>query len=56
MKIVVLIQVFNAVMGYFMWLAYGYQISIWIIAALSVFSTISFFVVKTAQERQGITF
>jgi hypothetical protein len=46
------IQVFNAVMDYFMWLTYGYLISSWTIATLTVFSTILIFAIKTAQERE----
>jgi hypothetical protein len=46
------IQVFNAVMDYFMWLTYGYLISSWTIANLSVFSTILIFAIKIAHERE----
>jgi hypothetical protein len=47
------IQVFNAIMDYFMWLTYGYLISSSTIATLSVFYTILIFAIKTAQEREA---
>lgn len=46
-------QVFNAIMGYFTWFAYGYSVSIWIIVALSVFYTILFFAIEIAREREA---
>jgi hypothetical protein len=47
------IQIFNAIMDYFMWLTYGYLISSWTIATLSVFYTILIFAIKTAQEKEA---
>jgi len=48
-----IIQVFNAVIDYFMWLTYGYLISSWTIATLTVFNTILIFAIKTAQEKEA---
>jgi len=53
-KVVLMIQVFNAVLAYFMLLAYGSLITSWTIAALSIFSTITIFLIKTAQEKEAI--
>ena len=50
-KIIALIQVFNVAMGFFVWLAYGYLVSGWTIAALSVGYTVLILAIKKAQER-----
>ena len=52
-KIIMIIQVFNATMAYFMWVAYGYVIPSWTIAALSVFYTLMILAIKVAQEREA---
>jgi hypothetical protein len=49
-KIIALIQVFNVVIGYFVWLAYGYLVSGWTIAILSVGYTSLILAIKKAQE------
>ena len=49
-KIIVLIQVFNVAMGYFVWLAYGYLVQGWTIATLSVGYTVLILAIKKAQE------
>jgi hypothetical protein len=48
-----IIQVFNAIMDYFMWLTYGYLIPTWTIATLTVFYTILILAIKVAQEREA---
>ena len=53
-KFVLMIQVFNAVMAYFMLLAYGTIITSWTVADLSIFSTITIFLIKTGQEKEAI--
>ena len=49
-KIIALIQVFNIAMGFFVWLAYGYLVSGWTIATLSVGYTVLILAIKKAQE------
>ena len=51
-KIIAVIQIFNAVMDYFMWLQYGYLVPSWTIASLSVFYTILILAIKKAQENE----
>ena len=51
-KIIMIIQVFNAVMSASMWLSYGYLFPIWKIAALTVFCTLLIFATKVAVERE----
>lgn len=48
---VMVIQIFNAFLDYFMWLSYGYLLSIWTIAAMTVFYTLLVFAVKVAIEK-----
>jgi hypothetical protein len=48
-----IIQVFNAIMDYFMWLTYGYLIPTWTIATLTVFYTILILAIKVPQEREA---
>jgi len=52
-KIIMIIQVFNATMAYFMWVAYGHVIPSWTIAALSVFYTLMILATKVAQEKEA---
>ncbi len=52
-KIVLLIQIINAVMDYFMWIAYGYLIPSWTIATMLVFYTIMILAIKVAQEKEA---
>jgi hypothetical protein len=47
------IQVFNAIMGYLMWVSYGYLIPSWTIATLTVFYTVMILAIKVAQEREA---
>jgi hypothetical protein len=49
-KIIALIQVLNIAIGYFVWLAYGYLVSGWTIAILSVGYTSLILAIKKAQE------
>ena len=51
-RIVLVIQIFNAVMDYFMWISYGYLIPSWTIATLNVFYTVLIFAIKIAQEKE----
>ena len=50
-KILMVIQISNAIMDYFMWLSYGYLIPSWTIAAMTVFYTLLVFAVKVAIEK-----
>jgi len=47
------IQIFNAIMDYFMWLTYGYLIPSWTIVTMTVFYTVLIFAVKVAIEREA---
>jgi hypothetical protein len=51
-KIIALIQVFNLAIGFFVWLSYGYLISSWTIAGLSVGCTFLILAIKRAQENE----
>jgi uncharacterized protein with PQ loop repeat len=50
-KTIALIQLFNAVIAYFAWLAYGYAVSAETIVALSVGYTFLILAIKKANER-----
>jgi hypothetical protein len=52
-RIVALIQVFNAAIGYFAWLAYGYAVSAETIVALSVGYTFLILAIKKAHESEA---
>jgi hypothetical protein len=52
-RFVLVIQVFNVTMDYFMWVAYDYSVSSWTIAMLTVFYTILFLAIKVAVEREA---
>ena len=47
------IQIFNAVMNFSMWLTYGYLFSGWTIAGLTVFGTLLILAVKVSIEREA---
>ena len=47
------IQIFNAVMNFSMWLTYGYLFSGWIIAGLTIFGTLLIYAVKVSIEREA---
>ncbi len=51
-KLVLMIQVFNFIVDYFVWVSYDYAISVWTIAALNVFYTVIVFAVKIAVEKR----
>ncbi len=51
-RFILVIQVFNAVTDYFMWMAYDYSVSAWTVATLTVFYTILFLAIKVAVERE----
>lgn len=46
-----LIQIFEAIIDYIMWLTYGYLIPIWTIATMTVFYTLLVFALKVAIEK-----
>jgi hypothetical protein len=50
-KIILVIQIFNAFADSFTWLTYGYLIPIWTIATMTVFYTLLIFAVKVAIEK-----
>jgi hypothetical protein len=50
-KIILVIQIFNAVTDYFMWLTYGFLIPIWTFATMTVFYTLLILAVKVAIEK-----
>ena len=50
-KIIALIQIFNAFMDYFMWVAYGFLVPSWTIATISIGYIILIFAIKKAQEK-----
>jgi hypothetical protein len=52
-KIIALIQIFNAVMDYFMWVAYGFLVPSWTLATLSVGYLVLVFAIKRAQEKEA---
>jgi hypothetical protein len=54
-KIISMIQVFNAVIAYFAWLSYGYAISAETIVALSVGYTFLILAIKKANEGAAST-
>jgi hypothetical protein len=51
MKVIALIQIFNAAMDYFMWAAYGYLVPSWTIATISLGYLILIFAINKAQEK-----
>jgi peptidoglycan/LPS O-acetylase OafA/YrhL len=51
-KILALIQLVNAGMDYFMWVAYGFLVPSWTLATLSVGYLVLIFAVKRAQEKE----
>lgn len=52
-KFVLVVQVFNAVVDFFMWVAYDYSVSSWTIATLTVFYTVLLLAIKVAVEREA---
>jgi hypothetical protein len=52
-KIIALIQVLNVVIGYSMWLSYGYLVSGWTIASLSFGYTVLILAIKKAVENNS---
>jgi hypothetical protein len=52
-KIIMLIQVINIIIDYFIWVSYDYLISGWTIATLTVFFTVMILAIKVAQEREA---
>jgi ABC-type bacteriocin/lantibiotic exporter with double-glycine peptidase domain len=54
-KIALIIQVFNLIMDYFIWVTYDYSIPSWTMVTLNVFFTILIFATKVAQEKTGLT-
>jgi hypothetical protein len=52
-RLVLVIQVFNAVIDYFTWVTYGYSVPSGTIATLTVFYTILVLAIKAAIERDA---
>ena len=52
-KIFAAVQVFNAAMDYYMWLAYGYMVPSWALASLMLTCVVLVFTVKAAQEKEA---
>lgn len=54
-KIIMLIQVSNLVINYFVWLVYGDLVEGWTIVALSIGYTVLILAIKQAQENESKT-
>jgi hypothetical protein len=55
-KIALIIQAFNLIMDYFIWVTYDYSIPSWTMVTLNVFFTILILATKVAQEKTtGLT-
>ncbi|HEY9753691.1 MAG TPA: hypothetical protein V6C97_00875 [Oculatellaceae cyanobacterium] len=52
-KIFAAVQIFNAAMDYYMWIAYGYLVPSWALASLMVTCVVLVFTVKAAQEKEA---
>ena len=50
-KFVLIVQVFNAVIDFSMWVAYDYAVSAWTVATLTVFATLLVLAIKVAVDR-----
>jgi len=51
-KIVLVVQIINAAMDYYVWVAYGFLVPSWAIATVNLFNTLLVLAVKTAQEKE----
>lgn len=52
-KPILVVQIFNAAMDYFMWAVYDYSVPSWTIATLTVFYIVLILAIKTAMEKEA---
>jgi len=51
-KVFMVIQIINAIIDYYVWVAYGFLIPSWVIATISVFYVTLVWALKVAQEKE----
>jgi hypothetical protein len=51
-KILIIVQAFNAIMDFYVWFAYGFLVPSWVIATISVFYITLVWALKVAQEKE----
>lgn len=52
-KLICVIQVFNAAMYYFVWVAYDYSVPSWTLATLTVFYAVLILAIKLAMDGEA---